>query len=310
MGLASTSRGPLPCAGRHGTTFCPEWTPRLALTSPRVAQAEQLPTGSLSVVTKTYRLIDTTPAAPSSASARETSTAHISFAPGAVDALCRIAALDKGNAAAFRRLATSGPRATVVTWGGAGETDDTPTDAIFVADACGYYHSVGLRTDGTVVTWGGGTTNGQRNDAPTDANIVAIACMGDITASDSDPTAPWSLGVEGWAVSATTLRRMLTSSRHVRDLPQRRAPSRRHRGHLRWSTKISATTLRRMPTSSPSRAEIITASDCEPTTPWSLGVERDAVSGTTMCRAASVQRRWFSAAPHSCIEKFAVLLPM
>ena len=101
----------------------------------------------------------------------------ITFAPRAVDAFCRIAALDETNAAAFRRLATGDvSRGTVVTWGGgSNEHDDEPTAANFVAVACGDYHSVGLRADGTVVTWGG-TRGGQRNEAPTDANFVAISC--------------------------------------------------------------------------------------------------------------------------------------
>ena len=101
----------------------------------------------------------------------------ITFASRAVDALCRIAALDETNAAAFRRLATGGvSRGTVVTWGGTniGQRNNTPTDTNFVAVACGVMHSVGLRANGTVVTWGG-TSECQRNDAPSDANFVAVA---------------------------------------------------------------------------------------------------------------------------------------
>ena len=104
----------------------------------------------------------------------------LTFAPRAVDALCRIAALDEGNAAAFHRLATGGvSRGTVVTWcdNRSGQPNDAPTDANFIAIACGLSHSVGLRADGTVVTWGG-TMSGQRNDAPTDATFVAVACGG------------------------------------------------------------------------------------------------------------------------------------
>ena len=99
------------------------------------------------------------------------------FAPSAVDALCRKAALDETNAAAFRRLATGGPRGTVVTWGGTSysERQNAPTDANFVAVACGTFYSVGLRADGTVRTWGL-TSDGQRNNAPTDVNFVAVAC--------------------------------------------------------------------------------------------------------------------------------------
>ena len=132
-------------------------------------------------------------------------------------ALCRLAGLDEKNATAFRRFNKSAPLCTVVTWGAARDEDqhddppteanfvaiacgrgqsvalradgtvvtwgrtnegqhvDAPTDANFVAISCGYYHSVGLRADGTVVTWGR-TRNGQRNDAPTDSNFVAVAC--------------------------------------------------------------------------------------------------------------------------------------
>ena len=81
----------------------------------------------------------------------------IMFAPRAVDVICRLAALDESNAAAFRRLATGGVSCgTVVTWGStrSGQRNGAPTDANFVAIACGGAHSVGLRADGTAVTWG------------------------------------------------------------------------------------------------------------------------------------------------------------
>ena len=102
----------------------------------------------------------------------------VRFAPKAMGVLCRIAALNEGNAAAFRHLASGGGlQGTVVTWGVPfyNQRDDAPVDANFVAVACGFAHSVGLRADGTVVTWGG-TDMDQRNDAPTDSNFVAIAC--------------------------------------------------------------------------------------------------------------------------------------
>jgi len=50
-----------------------------------------------------------------------------------------------------------------------GQRNNGPTSADFVAIACGDSHSVGLRDDGTVVTWGD-------NDAPASAGFVAIAC--------------------------------------------------------------------------------------------------------------------------------------
>ena len=58
---------------------------------------------------------------------------------------------------------------------GAIRHDDAPTDANFGSVSCGRFHNVGLRTDGTVVTWGD-TTYDQRDDAPTDGNFVAISC--------------------------------------------------------------------------------------------------------------------------------------
>ena len=98
----------------------------------------------------------------------------ITFSPRAAEALCRIAGLDKNNAEAFRRLATRGGSATVVTTSSQDDYE-TPTDANFVAVACGSGHSVGLRGDGTVVTWAG-THFGERVDAPTGTNFVAVAC--------------------------------------------------------------------------------------------------------------------------------------
>ena len=162
---------PLFHAVNHGTFLSQEDVLRLALTSPRVVRAlnwialwrnEDLPS------TRRPRRAQLPLARP---------RRPITFAPRAVDALCRIAALDEGSAAAFRHLATGGPRGTVVTWGSTifGQRNHAPTDANFVAVACGGYHSVGLRADGTVATWGD-TSWGQRADAPTDANFGAVAC--------------------------------------------------------------------------------------------------------------------------------------
>jgi len=66
---------------------------------------------------------------------------------------------------------------TVVTWGRniGGERNDAPTGSGLVAIACGAFHSVALRIDGTVVTWVA-SSHGQRNDAPTCGGFVAIAC--------------------------------------------------------------------------------------------------------------------------------------
>ena len=163
---------PLYHAVNHGNKFFSRMDVlRLALTSPRV-------TGTLNWIALCRNEDPPTRHRPRRAQlplARPRRS--ISFAPRAVDALCRIAALDEDNAAAFRRLATGGHRGTVVTWGrtNGGQRDDAPTDANFVAVACGRFHSVGLRADGTVVTWGA-TLDGQRDDAPTDANFVAVAC--------------------------------------------------------------------------------------------------------------------------------------
>jgi len=56
------------------------------------------------------------------------------------------------------------------------QRNDAPTSAGFVAIACGGDHSVALRSDGTVVTWGSNIyTYGQRNDAPTSVGFVEIA---------------------------------------------------------------------------------------------------------------------------------------
>ena len=155
----------------HGTNFFSrEEVLRLALTSPRVV-------GTLNWIAL-WRNNEEDPRPRRAQLPLARPRRPISFAPRAVDALCRIAALDEGNAAAFRRLAAGDVSGgTVVTWGdrSMGQRNDAPTDANFVAIACGSYHSVGLRADGTVVTWGG-TGRGQRNDAPTDANFVAVAC--------------------------------------------------------------------------------------------------------------------------------------
>ena len=153
-------------AVNHGTFLSRVDVLRLALTSSRVARALNwiaLWRNEDSSIRRPQLSLSGRPRQP------------ITFAPSAVDALCDIAALDEGNAAAFRRLATCGPQGRVVIWGNAGESDNAPTDANFVAIACGYDHSVALRADGIVVTWCL-NEDGQRNDAPTDANFIAVAC--------------------------------------------------------------------------------------------------------------------------------------
>ena len=159
----------------HGKTFLSrEDALRLALTSKRVAGTFNWIALWRNEDPPTRRRPRFRPQLPLSGRPRR----PITFAPRAADALCRIATLDEGNATAFRRLATSGVSpGTVVTWGGtgAGQRNDSPADANFVAVACGSNHSVGLRADGTVVTWGD-TSGIQGDDAPTDANFVAVAC--------------------------------------------------------------------------------------------------------------------------------------
>jgi alpha-tubulin suppressor-like RCC1 family protein len=45
---------------------------------------------------------------------------------------------------------------TVITWGKNGNSQyaNQPTDSDFIQIACGLHHSIGLRANGTVVTWG------------------------------------------------------------------------------------------------------------------------------------------------------------
>ena len=136
----------------HGTFFSQGDVLRLALTSKRVA-------GTLNWVALCRNEDSRTRRRPRRGQLPLARPRRpITFAPRAVDALCRIAVLDEGNAAAFRRLATAGvSRGTVGTWGATigGQRDDAPTDANFIAIACGWTHSVGLRADGRVVTWEG-----------------------------------------------------------------------------------------------------------------------------------------------------------
>ena len=55
---------------------------------------------------------------------------------------------------------------TVVTWGNNryNQRNGEPNGK-FISIACGYYHSIGIREDGTVITWGDNNLN-QRNDSP------------------------------------------------------------------------------------------------------------------------------------------------
>ena len=55
------------------------------------------------------------------------------------------------------------------------QRDDSPTDAGYIAIACGDTHSIALRNDGTIKTWGNNEKN-QRDDSPTDAGYISIAC--------------------------------------------------------------------------------------------------------------------------------------
>eukprot|EP00635_Sarcinochrysidales_sp_CCMP3193_P008381 CAMPEP_0118916032 /NCGR_PEP_ID=MMETSP1166-20130328/16119_1 /TAXON_ID=1104430 /ORGANISM="Chrysoreinhardia sp, Strain CCMP3193" /LENGTH=221 /DNA_ID=CAMNT_0006855823 /DNA_START=64 /DNA_END=726 /DNA_ORIENTATION=+ len=92
----------------------------------------------------------------------------------AVAALSGKAKLDAAATEALRTVASG---LATASWGSSryGERNDAPTCAGFVAIACGHFHSVALRDDGTVGTWGC-RSDDQRDDAPTCAGFVAIAC--------------------------------------------------------------------------------------------------------------------------------------
>ena len=64
---------------------------------------------------------------------------------------------------------------TVVTWGNnnGGQYNNSPSGKI-VQIACGAYHSVGIREDGTLVTWGDNDW-GQYNNSP-EGKFIKIAC--------------------------------------------------------------------------------------------------------------------------------------
>jgi len=69
---------------------------------------------------------------------------------------------------------------SVTIWGDTefNQRNDAPTDAGFVAIACGKLHSVALRGDGTVCAWGGnrrGMAGGHR-ETPISDGFVAVAC--------------------------------------------------------------------------------------------------------------------------------------
>ena len=66
---------------------------------------------------------------------------------------------------------------TIKTWGSNSYDQrlDSPTDAGYIAIACGGAHSVALHNDGTIRTWGR-NENDQRDDSPTDTGYIAIAC--------------------------------------------------------------------------------------------------------------------------------------
>jgi len=65
----------------------------------------------------------------------------------------------------------------VVTWGdqSRGQRAGAPSEAGDVMVACGMLHSCAVHNDGRVVTWGN-CEEAQRADAPTDAGFVAVAC--------------------------------------------------------------------------------------------------------------------------------------
>ena len=79
------------------------------------------------------------------------------------------------------------PVATVSSWGSDFQRD-APTDV--VAIACGGVHSVALRNDGTVVTWGN-ILEGQRNGAPTFVVASSRLHAVNITVWDCAAMGPW-----------------------------------------------------------------------------------------------------------------------
>ena len=67
----------------------------------------------------------------------------------------------------------------IVSWGrdANGEVSNTPSGNDFTAVSGGYYHSLALRTDGSLISWGN-NDNGQVSDTPTGNDFTAVACGG------------------------------------------------------------------------------------------------------------------------------------
>ena len=65
----------------------------------------------------------------------------------------------------------------IVTWGNNedDQINNPPIDSGYKEIACGAYHSVALKNDGTIITWGG-DWKGQRNNPPQGNGYVKIAC--------------------------------------------------------------------------------------------------------------------------------------
>ena len=55
---------------------------------------------------------------------------------------------------------------TIITWGDGAAVQDTPTGTDFVAVVAGYDHSVALRSNGTLASWGN-DKDGQIRTTPT-----------------------------------------------------------------------------------------------------------------------------------------------
>jgi alpha-tubulin suppressor-like RCC1 family protein len=62
---------------------------------------------------------------------------------------------------------------SIVTWGNNqfNQNKDAPTEGYFIKIACGLYHSIGLKDDGTIVTWGNDVYD-QRREIPLDKMLV------------------------------------------------------------------------------------------------------------------------------------------
>ena len=62
----------------------------------------------------------------------------------------------------------------IVTWGAIREQTNPPNNSTFIEIACGQYHNVALKNDGTIKTWGYNYM--RQNNYPKDNGYVAIAC--------------------------------------------------------------------------------------------------------------------------------------